>query len=111
MNNDMIIEKAKRTIYKHKHWYIEGNKTVYDAIKEMVETKDFFIDLKPKSYRNPSLIDLKFASGWHSLSDVRNFCIENGLYQHLIFRYSGSEGGSDKGNLKIKTFLILKGLI
>lgn len=113
MTKQNILEKAKRTEYKHKAWFLEGGKSVYDAIKYYVDCGDFYIDTTIKRYEQ---LPKDFYDEWLSITkaeptktDVRDWLIKNKRYDKLVIRYSGREGGLDKGKLKLQTYFILKG--
>jgi hypothetical protein len=91
---------ATKTIYKHKDWYKEGNKTVFEAIKYMQDSGDFYLDILPK-YKKTGF------KGYKTVSEVLCHFINNKMYKDIIIRYKGREGGSDKGALKIATWIKL----
>lgn len=93
------MEKAKNTIYKHPKWFIGGQKTVYEAMKYFAESPDFYLDTTLKYV--PKEIDRTKPY------NVLGWLIENKKYKDLVIRYAGSEGGTDRGILKIKTYLEL----
>jgi len=108
MNNQQILKKAKQTKYNHTNWYRWENKNVYEAIKYFVDSGDFYIDLK-NIINSPSQIGYKPSSKSITKEKLIKHCIDNfeEQWKNLRIRYAGSEGGSDKGKLKLKTFLIL----
>jgi len=109
MDEKKILEKAKKTRYKHKDWYRGTNKSVYEVIGEMVKSNDFRIDIPRTFYSVPAsqLRNMGYG-GDLTTSSFIDWLIKNEYYNQLVIRYSGSEGGADKGKLKVQTFLILK---
>jgi hypothetical protein len=105
MDEKKILEKAKNTEYRHKHWFKEGGKSVYEAIKHFVECGDFYLDF---SSRINYASQIKGYDGLNSRKDVTDWLIEKKRYNKLIIRYAGKEKGTDRGVLKVKTFLALK---
>lgn len=108
-----ILDKAKRTEYKHKAWFSEGGKSVYDAIKYYVDSGDFYIDTTIKCYEQ---LPKEFFKEWLTTTkaeptkrDITDWLIKNKTYDKLVIRYNGNEGGSDKGKLKLQTYFALKG--
>lgn len=112
MTKQKILEKAKESEYRHKDWFSEGGKSVYDAIKYYVNSGDFYIDTTIKNYEQ---LPKEFYNEWLTTKaeptkrDVREWLIKNKRYDKLVIRYDGKEGGSDKGKLKLQTYFILKG--
>jgi len=101
-----LIQKAKNTIYKNKDWFIGGDKNIFEAISYFVECNDFIIDYK----KNLTTYDVSALGydGYMSHNAVLKWLIENKHYNLLKIVFTGSEGGSDRGILKIKLFLYLK---
>ena len=116
--HEAILEKAKRTKYKHNMWSLEhmGIDTVYGFMEWAADCNGMYLDLKP-SIRYISQMpeigaELKrngISIDFRTKKEVLNMCIELGLYKYIILR--SDERGSDRGILKIQTYLILKGLI
>ena len=105
-----ILKKAKKTIYRNNSsgWYLNNTtKTVYDVMSEFAKTKDFYLDILPKYKYQYQLQEIGY-NGIMERKSVTKWFIDNKHFDKLILRYSGSEGGSDKGILKIRTFIILK---
>ena len=103
-----LIKKAKNTIYKNKDWFIGRNKNIFEALSYFVECNDFIIDYK----RNLTTYEVS-AMGYTGVmchNRVLDWLIENKHYNLLKIVFTGSEGGSDRGILKIKLFLYLNGL-
>ncbi len=100
------IIKAKNTIYKHKNWFVGGSKTIYEAIKYFADCRDFLLDYK----RNLNTYDVEKLGYEGDLTHDRvlNWLIEKGHYNLLKINFCGSEGGTDRGNLKIRLFLYLR---
>ena len=107
-NHRKILEKAKKTRYKHKDWYRGTNRSVYDIMLELTKTNDFIIDFS----RNLSAYELREMgyAGELNRSSTIQWLIDTEKYDKLLIRFTGSEGGSDKGKLKIQTYLILKNM-
>lgn len=102
------IERAKKTTYHHPNWYIGGQKSVYDAIKEMASTNDFVVDVPRTLLRDYQKTGY---DGEKTSTAFVDWLIKNKKYEYLIIRYTGSEGGTDKGALKLKLFLHFKELV
>jgi hypothetical protein len=104
---EKIIKKAKKTPYKHRNWYLEGEKTVYEAVKFFAESNDFFIGLK-RTIKHINQIE-----GYEGKPDRKKiiaYCIEN-LDKHwdkLRIKFRGSEGGTDRGKLKLQTYFAIE---
>ena len=108
IERNKVLSIAQKRVYKHQYWFIGRQKTVFEAIKHFVITGDFILDY-PKSFKFSQW--LLYKSGYngeklHSL--ILRWLILNKHYDKLIIRFAGSEGGTDKGILKINTFIILK---
>ena len=102
----IILERAKNTPYTHTNWYKEGGKSVYDAIEYFVKSNDFYLDF---SSRIQHIGQLKGYKGSTNRKDIVEWLINQREYDKLIIRYSGKEKGTDRGVLKVQTYLILKG--
>jgi hypothetical protein len=100
-----ILEKAKNTEYKHRQWFKEGGKSVYDAIEYFVKSGDFYLDF---SSRINYASQIKGYDGVNNRKDITEWLISKKRYNDLIIRYAGKEKGTDRGVLKVKTFLLLK---
>jgi hypothetical protein len=94
------MKDATKTIYKHKNWFKEGNKTVFEAVQYMVDSGDFYLDILPKYYKQG-------YKEFRTTKEVLAYFIDNKMYGDIIIKYAGREGGSDKGVLKVKTFINL----
>lgn len=106
LTDKQIIEKAKNTPYKHRAFFLEGGKSVYDAISYFVKCGDFYVTV-PRNIKYTSQVD-----GYNGPADkeaIVKWLIDTKQYDKLIIKYAGREGGTDKGKLKLQTFLILKG--
>jgi len=107
MTKEEIIKKAEERFYKHRNWYREGGKTVYEAVKVFAESNDFFIGLK-RTIKHISQIE-----GYEGKPDRKKiiaYCIEN-LDEHwdkLRIKFRGKEGGTDRGKLKLQTYLAIE---
>lgn len=106
MKDKELLERAKSTPYKHSKWFMDGNKTVYEAIDYYVKSNDFYLDF---SNRIQHVSQIKGYQGKTNRKDITDWLIEKKDYDSLIIRYSGREKGTDRGVLKVQTFLILKG--
>jgi hypothetical protein len=98
------INKSKNTIYKNKYWFVGKQKTIYNALKYIAKSNDFYLDFK----RNLSTYEV-IKMGYNeevlflSRSNVLKWLIKNKYYKFLkIVNY---RGGTDRGILKIKLFL------
>ena len=118
--HEAILEKAKRTKYKHKMWSLEwmGIDTVYGFMEWAASegSAGFYLDLKPSlKYISDmpeiekELIKKDTLNHGITRSEALSMCIELGLYKYI--RLVSIERGADQGILKIQTYLILKGLI
>lgn len=118
--HEAILEKAKRTKYKHKMWSLEhmGIDTVYGFMDWAANESNtgFYLDLKPSIKYISDIPELekeliKKDASMHGItrSEALSMCIELGLYKYI--RLVSIERGTDQGLLKIQTYLILKGLI
>ncbi len=108
------LEKAKQTQYKHRIWSLEhmGIDTVYGFMEWAAGYGGMFLDLKPSiKYLSdiPELEKTNLLKDGYNKREILELCIQQGLYKYIILR--SDERGSDSGILKIKTYLILKGLI
>jgi len=105
MNSFSILEKAKNTKYKHHSWFLEGTKSVYDAVKYFVDSGDFSLGLKASVKYHSQVDGLK---GLENRSEILEHCIKNvdTHWKHLAIKYSG--GGQDSGKLKIQSFIAYK---
>lgn len=101
-----ILERAKNTPYKHSKWFLEGGKSIYEAIEYFVKSNNFYLDF---STRIQHINQLKGYKGKANREDIVEWLIEQKQYDKLIIRYIGKGKGTDRGILKIQTFLILKG--
>jgi len=106
MNEARIIQKAKNTKYKHKDWYRGTNRSVYSIMGELANTGDFYLDF-PKTYGVSKLRSIGY-NGELKSSAVLKWLIATEKYDKLVIRFGGSERGTDKGILKVQTFIILK---
>jgi hypothetical protein len=97
-----LIQKARKTFYKHPAWFKEGNKTVFEAIRYMINCGDMGLDT---TARYPS--EIPNYNGMNDRKEVIAYLIENEIWDKLVIRYHGKEGGSDKGKMKILTYLYL----
>jgi hypothetical protein len=70
----------------------------------MQDTGDFYLDIKPSFMKNPKLDGF---NGNKNVSEVLNWLIDTQQYDNIIIRYAGSEGGSDRGKLKVTTWIEL----
>ena len=107
LTDKQIIEKAKRTDYKHAKFFTEGGKSVYEAMSSFVKSGDFSLTL-PRNITHTNQIQ-----GYNGAADkeaIIQWLINTKQYNKLILKYRGKEGGTDRGKLKIQTYLILKGL-
>ena len=105
-----ILKKAKKTIYRNNSsgWYLDNTtKSVYDVMSEFVRTNDFRLDILPK-YKYQYQLQAIGYDGLMEREAIIKWFIDNNHFDKLMIRYSGKEGGSDKGYLKIRTFSILK---
>jgi len=107
MNKTKILNKAKNTKYKHKDWYRGTNRSVYSVMQDMASTGDFYLDF-PKTLNQISQLNKLNYRGVHTRPAVFKWLLDTKQYDKLVIRFGGSEGGVDKGKLKIQTFLILK---
>ena len=110
MKDSEILKKAKITIYRNNSsgWYLNNTtKTVYDVMSEFVRTNDFRLDILPKYKWHHQLQAIGY-DGLMEREAIIKWFIDNNHFDKLMIRYSGKEGGSDKGYLKIRTFSILK---
>ncbi len=98
-----IICKSKTTQYKHKHWFSCGTKSVYDAVRYFVDSNDFSLSIIPK-FRKVGAITGTDSTNY---KEVLQYCIDNRLthWKYLRISSSDSDGGSDKGKLKILTWI------
>lgn len=101
-----ILEKAKRTPYKHSAWYKGQKISVYKAIKHYVDTRDFYLDI-PRTLTLTEIRRMGYQ-GEPDKSAIIQWLKSAEKYDTLRIRFAGSEGGTDKGVLKVKTFIILK---
>lgn len=99
-----ILNTAKETAYKHKDWFKEG-RSVYDAVSYFVDSGMFTLDTTVK-YMN----QLPEYKGKNLKSDIVEYLIEKEDWKHLVIRYEGKEKGTDRGKLKILTFIYLQKL-
>lgn len=106
LTDKQIIEKAKRTEYKHSKFFLEGGKSVYDAMSSFVKSGDFSLTL-PRNITHASQID--GYTGVTEKEAIVQWLIDTKQYNKLVLKYMGKEGGTDRGKLKIQTYLILKG--
>lgn len=97
-----VLEKAKSTPYKHKEWFINSGKTVYEAISYFVDSGEFYLDT-PVKY----LSEIEGYQGTSDRREVVKYLIEQKMWKNLVIRYGGRESGTDKGKLKILTFIEL----
>ena len=117
--HEAVLEKAKRTKYKHNMWSLEhmGIDTVYGFMNWAAnDGAGFYLELKPSLKYIEDMPEIETELKKRNeltqgikRSDILNMCIELGLYKYI--RLVSSERGSDQGILKIQTYLILKGLI
>ncbi len=114
LEKEKILEKSKNTPYSHKNWFKEGGKTVFEAIDYYVNSQDFYLDTTIKQFHElpEGLTDdwLSEKTNKHiaiPLDYIISWLIKNNRYDKLVIRYIGKEGGTDRGKLKIQTFLIL----
>lgn len=105
-NNLEILEKAKNTPYNHQKWFIEGGKNVYEVMEYFVKTNDFYLDF---SNRIQHINQLNGYKGKSNRKDIVDWLVEQKQYDKLIIRYKGKEKGTDRGILKVQTYLILLG--
>lgn len=101
---EKILNKAKNTIYKHNIWFCDGSKTVYEAIKYFVNHSDMKIDLKGSIKH---IDDIEGYNGKPDRSQIIQYCIDNfdDHWDKLIINSTGR--GTDRGKLKLQTYLIL----
>jgi hypothetical protein len=107
MTKEEIIKKAQGRFYKHRNWYSEGGKTVYEAVKVFAESSDFYIDLK-RTIKSTGQIE--GFEGRPLATELINYCIEN-LDEHwdkLRIKFIGKEGGTDRGKLKLQTYFAIE---
>lgn len=113
LEKEDIILKAKSTPYKHSHWFTEGGKSVYDAVSYFTESNGFYLDTVRLKGPHETLGFVQ-TTGKHNFSreEIVNWFISKGAYDKLVIRYGSSkQPGSDRGILKIKTYLVLNGLL
>ena len=110
MNQIDVVSKAQSTLYIHKNWYQNSNKSVYDAIKYYVESGDFSLDLKRTYMRQGSIDGL--PSTIITVKGAVSYCKEHidTHWKYLRIKYNGREGGSDAGKLKLQTFIAYSNL-
>lgn len=99
------FQKAKATPYKHKSWFLNSDKSVYDAVQYFVESGDFRLELQ-NSIVSPQQIE-GLAVGLYSTGEVVEYCVDH-IDTHWKYLKIGGTGGSDKGKLKIQTFVELQ---
>lgn len=103
-----VLAKAHKTRYKHPRFYLNQDISVYDAIYYYVKSRDFQLDVPRKMLvRTPELQALNI---W-TVDELIRYLISVGRYKDLVIRYRGKERGTDRGVLKVKTFIILKQLL
>lgn len=106
MDKEKILNKAKGNIYKHRAWFAKRDKTVYEAMKYLADNPDFYIDLKNTINH---ISQIEGYNGDTNRDEIINYCIKNfnKHWRKLRIKFRGSEGGTDKGKLKLQTYLIL----
>lgn len=107
MNPVELIKKAKATLYKNKTWFIEGDKSVYDAMKYYAMSGDFYLAVPKKLLWLSSLetVTGEKYTGQKSVTELVKWLISIGRFDLLLIK---GEGGSDKGKLKAELFCFFK---
>lgn len=95
-----IIERAKKTKYNHHKWFKEG-RTVYEAMEYFARCPDFVLDVV-------SSVTSEDVEGVRHRGEAVDILVKKGLYSKLVLRYNGRERGTDRGKLKLQTYIILK---
>lgn len=115
---ERILERAKNTKYKHSMWSLEhsGIDTVHGFMEWAAAGHGMYLDLKPSIRALSDISDVFEAElkknnvkNTYKRQELIDLCIKYGSYNSLILR--SDERGSDRGILKMQTYLILKGLI
>lgn len=96
-----IVQRAKKAPYRHKDWFLEGNKTVYDAVEYFVKSGDFYLDVA----RMFPLSDP--CMGW-TVEETIDKMVAAERYNEIVIRHSGREKGSDRGKLKVMLYALLQ---
>lgn len=121
MNNkekEKILNKAKNTKYKHRIWSLEhmGIDTVYGFMKWAAKGNGMYLDVKRSiKYLSdiPEIYEAELKNDQlketYTRQEIVDLCIKHKNYKDLVI--ISDERGTDRGILKIKTYLILKGLI
>lgn len=97
-----LISKAKTTTYKHKDWFVGGEKTVYEAMEYFVDSGMFSLQTTAK-YVN----DIPGYTGSPVQSDIVDYLIEKRMWELLKICYLGKEKGTDRGKLKVLTYIAI----
>ena len=110
MEITQLLTKAKSTQYKHKDWFCNGDKSVYDAMKYYVDSGDFSLTLKSSCMAHGTIEGLPTTV--NTIQDAVSYCNEHidTHWKYLRIKFNGREGGQDVGKLKVQTYVAYENL-
>lgn len=108
MNKNKLLQKAKEKEYKHRIWFTEGGKSIYEVMEYLVNNSSISIDLKT------TINHISAIPGYDKESrerkDIIQYCIDNFEKHWDKLIINSSSRGTDKGKFKLQVYMTLAGI-